>query len=160
MVSIIVSTSPRFFARVLKRTHNPAHAANGGQCPDRSTGQRAQEGQDEHRMETVPAVLEANGRLRDCMRVNGQIEDHSEGVYYIEWRKDGRRLREAIPNPVAVIERARLKSLELEATRAGALLDMTRAPERHCADLCVACAGSAPNRKPGKACDEASEVRS
>jgi hypothetical protein len=31
MVSILVSTSPRLFARVLKRTHNPAHAATGGQ---------------------------------------------------------------------------------------------------------------------------------
>jgi hypothetical protein len=76
-----------------------------------------------------PAVHEANGRLRDRVRVNGQIEVHGEGVYYIEWRKDGRRLREAVPNPTAVLERARLKSLELEAGRAGASLDMMWASE-------------------------------
>jgi hypothetical protein len=31
-----------------------------------------------------PAVHEANGHLRDRVRVNGQIEVHCEGVYYIE----------------------------------------------------------------------------
>jgi single-strand DNA-binding protein len=61
-----------------------------------------------------PVVREANGRLRDRVRVGNRIEIHSEGVYYIEWRKDGRRLREAVPNPAAVLERARLKSLELD----------------------------------------------
>jgi hypothetical protein len=78
-----------------------------------------------------PVVHEANGRLRDRVRVNGDIQIHPEGVYYIEWRKDGRRLREAIPNPAAVLERARLKSLELEAGRAGVSLDMIRASEPH-----------------------------
>jgi hypothetical protein len=78
-----------------------------------------------------PAVHEANGRLRDRVRVNGRIEVHPEGVYYIEWRKDGRWLREAIPNPAAVLERARLKSLELEAGRAGASLEMVRVSEPH-----------------------------
>jgi hypothetical protein len=43
-----------------------------------------------------PAVREANGRLRDRVRVNGHSEVHSEGVYYLEWREDGRRRREAI----------------------------------------------------------------
>jgi hypothetical protein len=33
LVSIVVSTSPRFFARVLKKTDNPAHAANVEQRP-------------------------------------------------------------------------------------------------------------------------------
>jgi integrase len=76
-----------------------------------------------------PVVREANGRLRDRVRVNGHIEVHPEGVYYIEWRKDGCRLREAVPNPAAVLERARLKSLELEAGRAGASLDMAWASD-------------------------------
>ncbi len=76
-----------------------------------------------------PVVREANGRLRDRVRVSGRTEMHTEGVYYLEWREDGRRLREAIPNPAEVLERARLKSLELEARKAGASLDMVRAPE-------------------------------
>jgi hypothetical protein len=67
-----------------------------------------------------PVVREANGRLRDRVRVDGRTEVYGEGVYYLEWREDGRRRREAIPNPAEVLERARLKSLELEARRAGA----------------------------------------
>ncbi len=63
-----------------------------------------------------PVVREANGRLRDRVRVAGQIEAHTEGVYYLEWRENGRRLRLAVPNPAEVLERARLKSLELEST--------------------------------------------
>ncbi len=70
-----------------------------------------------------PVVREANGRLRDRVRVNGRIEVHTEGVYDLEWREDGRRRREAIPNPTEVLEWARLKSLELEARRVGAIFN-------------------------------------
>jgi hypothetical protein len=73
-------------------------------------------------------VREANGRLRNRVRVDNRIEVHAEGVYYIEWRKEGRRLREAIRNPAAVLERAQLKSLELEAVRAGASFNRVRMP--------------------------------
>jgi hypothetical protein len=76
-----------------------------------------------------PVVRESNGRLRDRVRVNGRTEVHSEGVYYLEWREAGRRLREAVPNHAEVLERARLKSLELEARRAGAALDTLRDSE-------------------------------
>jgi hypothetical protein len=76
-----------------------------------------------------PVVRESNGRLRGRVRVNGRTEVHSEGVYYLEWREDGRRIREAIPNHAEVLERARLKSLELEARRAGVVLDGIRTPE-------------------------------
>lgn len=75
-----------------------------------------------------PVVREANGRLRDRVRVSGQTEVHGEGVYYLEWREDGRRRREAVPNSAQVLERARLKSLELEARRAGVALAPVRAP--------------------------------
>ncbi len=37
LVSIVVSTSPRLFARALKRIHNPAHAAPRGQLAPRSS---------------------------------------------------------------------------------------------------------------------------
>jgi integrase/recombinase XerD len=75
-----------------------------------------------------PVVREANGRLRDRVRVDGHVETHSEGVYYIEWREDGRRRRMAVPNQAEVLERARLKSLELEAHKAGARLDSSPNP--------------------------------
>jgi hypothetical protein len=66
-----------------------------------------------------PAVIEANGRLRDRIRINGHTENHPEGVYYIEWRDKGQRRRQAIPNRNEVLEQARLKALELEADKAG-----------------------------------------
>jgi hypothetical protein len=87
-----------------------------------------------------PVVREANGRLRDRVRVSGRTEIHTEGVYYLDWRQDGRRLREAIPNSAEVIERAHLKSLELEARKAGAELDLVRAEEPHRASLQPECA--------------------
>jgi hypothetical protein len=49
------------------------------------------------------------------VHVNGRTEVHSEGVCYLEWREDGRRLREAIPNHAEVLERARLKLIKLDA---------------------------------------------
>jgi integrase/recombinase XerD len=63
-------------------------------------------------------VPEANGRLKDKVRVNGQVEVHSEGSYYIEWWVSGRRFREATTREDA-IECARHKSVELRAIRAG-----------------------------------------
>jgi hypothetical protein len=51
-----------------------------------------------------PVVRETNGRLRDRVRVGGRIEVHAEGVYYLEWREEGRRLRAAIPNAAEVLE--------------------------------------------------------
>jgi hypothetical protein len=46
LVSIVVSTSPRLFARVLRRTDNRAHATPSGQFAPRSTSQHSQEGSD------------------------------------------------------------------------------------------------------------------
>jgi integrase len=66
-----------------------------------------------------PVVVESTGRLKDRVLVNGRSEAHPEGVYYIEWRDNGRRRRQAIPNRLDVMERARLKALELEATKEG-----------------------------------------
>jgi integrase/recombinase XerD len=71
-----------------------------------------------------PAVIEAGGKLKDRVRVRDRVELHAEGTYYLDWRENGRRLREAIPERADVRERARLKALEIEARRAGiAMLD-------------------------------------
>ncbi len=67
------------------------------------------------RWKLLPAVIEANGKLKDRVRIKGRIETHTEGIYFIEWRDaDKRRRRISVHNPAEVIERARLKSLELE----------------------------------------------
>lgn len=66
-----------------------------------------------------PAVVEANGRLKDRVRIHGITESHPEGVYYIEWRQSGQRRRQAVANRNEVLEQARLKALAMEAARAG-----------------------------------------
>lgn len=66
-----------------------------------------------------PAVIEARGKLKDRVRVGGRVESHPEGSYYLDWRENGRRQREAIADRCDVCERARLKALEIEARRAG-----------------------------------------
>ena len=70
-----------------------------------------------------PIVRESNGRLRDRVRIGGRVEVHTEGVYYLEWREDGRRLRTAIPNAAEVLELQRL-----QARQTGIVLG-TRRPE-------------------------------
>ena len=73
-----------------------------------------------------PIVLEANGRLKDKVRVDGRTEIHREGVYYIEWREAGQRRREAAPHRSQVLERARLKALEIDARKAGLAFDLSQ----------------------------------
>src|SRR5262249_1056602 len=77
-----------------------------------------------------PAIVEPGGKLKDRVQVNGRAEVHNEGVYYIEWRKDGQRLRESVANRNHVIERARLKALELDARTAGIHIDGKPAPPK------------------------------
>src|SRR5258708_11022484 len=64
-------------------------------------------------------VTEASGRLKDRVRVKGRTEVQPEGVYFIEWRENNQRRRQAIPNRNGVLEHARLKALELDARKAG-----------------------------------------
>ena len=69
----------------------------------------------------APVVAEANGRLKDRVRINGQAEVHPEGAYYIEWRvggREGRRYRTAVQRDEA-IDAARSKAIELCAIRDG-----------------------------------------
>lgn len=62
-----------------------------------------------------PAIVDPGRRLSDKVRVKGDIEIHSEGTYYLEWREHGRRRRQPVYSRALVIEQARLKTLELEA---------------------------------------------
>jgi integrase/recombinase XerD len=65
----------------------------------------------------APVVPEANGRLKDRVHINDQIEVHPEGAYYIEWRvggRRGRRYRTAVAR-----DEARRKAIELRAIRDG-----------------------------------------
>lgn len=59
-----------------------------------------------------PAVVEANGKLKDRVKVNGRVESHPEGVYYLEWRDNGKRVRESVRDKADVLRLARLKAFE------------------------------------------------
>src|SRR5579884_2885795 len=61
-----------------------------------------------------PAIVDPGRRLTDKVLVKGKTETHSEGTYYIEWREEGGRRREAVHSRALVFEQARLKALELE----------------------------------------------
>jgi integrase/recombinase XerD len=76
-------------------------------------------------------VPEANGRLKDRVRINGQLEVHPEGAYYIEWRvggRQGRRYRTAVAKDEA-IDQARRKAIELRAIRDGLIAAPEPEPE-------------------------------
>ncbi|MGO9495085.1 MAG: tyrosine-type recombinase/integrase [Terracidiphilus sp.] len=69
----------------------------------------------------APVVPESNGRLKDRVRIDGQVEVHPEGTYFIEWRvggRRGRRYRTAVARDEA-IDAARRKAVELRAIRDG-----------------------------------------
>jgi integrase/recombinase XerD len=66
----------------------------------------------------APVVPEPNGRLKDKVRINGTVETHTEGAYYIEWRERGKRCRVSVPREDALAE-ARKKAVELQAIRDG-----------------------------------------
>lgn len=66
----------------------------------------------------APVVTESNGKLKDKVRLDGKVEIHPEGSYYIEWREHGRRFREAVLKADA-IDLARRKAIELSAIREG-----------------------------------------
>jgi hypothetical protein len=118
LVSIVVSTSPRFFARVLRRTHNSDHAGSVDNARPGTSVNVLKKVRTKWGLETLPGGARRQWpppRPGVGLGTNG---GHTEGVYYLEWREDGRHLREAIPNPAEVLERARLKSLKLEARKA------------------------------------------
>jgi integrase len=61
-----------------------------------------------------PAVVEPSGKLKDKVKVKGRTETHVEGVYYLEWRENGRRMRESVHNRSEVLKRARMKAFQLD----------------------------------------------
>jgi integrase/recombinase XerD len=71
------------------------------------------------------AVQDSNGRYNDRVRVEGKIETHLEGRYYLEWRESGQRKREPVPSRGHVLDHFRVKTLELEAAAAGIQLART-----------------------------------
>ena len=71
-----------------------------------------------------PVGLSANGRVKpDLVIVNGQLERHPEGAYYLEWRENGRRVRLSVGKDAADASARRLrKEAELNAVNNGAII--------------------------------------
>jgi integrase/recombinase XerD len=87
-------------------------------------------------------VVERNGRIvRDQVWVSGREEHHPEGRYYLEWYESGRRRRKPVPAFEDVLQAARSKSIELNARKAGILLEAPQAaPAPQAARLTLASA--------------------
>jgi integrase/recombinase XerD len=76
-----------------------------------------------------PAVMEPNGKLKDRVKVKGRIEVHTEGVYYLEWRDHGQRMRVSVRDRADVVRRARLKALETDTAESGIAIPPTTPAE-------------------------------
>jgi integrase/recombinase XerD len=68
-----------------------------------------------------PAVISPSGRIKqDVVRVNGKEERHAEGAYYLDWRRDGKRVRLSVgKNAVDAHTQCQRKTFELNAAAAG-----------------------------------------
>ena len=69
----------------------------------------------------APALFDSKGRVRrDHVRVQGRDEAHPEGGYFIEWREQGKRIKQSAgPDAFAAAEAARHKQAELSAVKNG-----------------------------------------
>jgi integrase/recombinase XerD len=68
-----------------------------------------------------PVMLTAKGHVRQDMVLVKEVEErHPEGVYYIEWREDGKRIRQSVGKDATEGNNRRLaKEAELSAVNAG-----------------------------------------
>jgi integrase len=65
------------------------------------------------------AQTQNNKLKQDCVMVDGRAERHPEGTYYIEWYENGVRRRQTVKDSTEVLEHARRKAIELDASKAG-----------------------------------------
>jgi len=89
----------------------------------------------------APALFDSKGRVRrDHVRVQGGDEVHPEGGYFIEWREDGKRIKQASgPDAFVAADLARRKQAELSAVRNG-IIPAQAAPEPEPERITVAAA--------------------
>ena len=72
-------------------------------------------------------VIERNGKIvRDHVLVNGKDEHHPEGRYYLEWYEDGKKRRQPIERFEEAVPAARAKFIELQARKAGILVELPK----------------------------------
>jgi hypothetical protein len=72
-------------------------------------------------------VIERNGKIvRDHVLVNGKDEHHPEGRYYLEWYEAGKKRRQPIERFEEAVPAARAKFIELQARKAGILVELPK----------------------------------
>lgn len=72
-------------------------------------------------------IVERKGKIiRDHVLINGREEHHPEGRYYLEWYEAGKRRRHPIPIFEELVPAARAKSIELQARKAGILVELAK----------------------------------
>jgi integrase/recombinase XerD len=77
-----------------------------------------------------PAVITSNGRIKqDIVVVNGKEERHVEGAYYLDWRRNGVRVRLSVGKNAqdALTQRDR-RTFELNAAAHGVELASSNGP--------------------------------
>jgi integrase/recombinase XerD len=75
---------------------------------------------------TAP-VVERNGKLvRDHVLIQGKDEHHPEGRYYLDWYEEGKKRRQAVAEFEDLITSARAKFIELQARKAGILVELPK----------------------------------
>src|SRR5438034_11558262 len=64
-------------------------------------------------------VFSSNGRIKqDLVLVDGREERHPEGAYYIEWRENGRRVRESVGKNAPDAISRKLRQAQILASKA------------------------------------------
>ena len=66
-----------------------------------------------------PVVFSSNGRIKqDAVLVDGREERHPEGAYYIDWRENGRRIRESVGKNASDALSRKLRQAQILASKA------------------------------------------
>lgn len=95
-------------------------------------------------------IVERKGKIiRDHVLIDGREEHHPEGRYYLEWYEAGKRRRHPIPIFEEIVPAARAKSIELQARKAGILVELAKPetePRNHSTTAGAKSSAADPNR--------------
>jgi len=69
-----------------------------------------------------PVVISANGRVKpDYVLISGKEQRHPEGAYYLEWREDGKRVRQSVGRDAAAAAARRHRQQQILGSKAAGI---------------------------------------